>query len=190
MPQCAWFSPPGPGFPLCQGVFFRAFIFSILWWGWCCLLVPPSPQEGEMHSGMGTSRRAGGALAALVLSNKIPGEQGAGGGQHRLQVQGHARARVGASQTSCACTHVCLCTRTCSRSAGLVQDKVSPTVQGAGRVHEHILGGSLCLPPAPPQGVAGQDRHGFSWGKKNLTSLNDTRNDLKHRAETQLSIKK
>jgi len=40
---------------------------------------PLSLQEGETRSGMGTSRRAGGALAALVLSNKVLGKQGVEG---------------------------------------------------------------------------------------------------------------
>lgn len=43
-----------------------------------------------MHSGMGTSKRAGDALAVLVFSDKVLGEQGVGGGQHRLAVVAHA----------------------------------------------------------------------------------------------------
>ena len=42
------------------------------------------------------------------------------------------------------------------------------------------------LPPRVYQSKAGL----VSLEEKNLTSLNDIRNDLKHRAETQLSIKK
>lgn len=183
--------PLGLAFHRARFFFLRVFIFSILWQGWCLLISATVTPRGRDAPRPGYQQEGWGSLGCACAFQQSP-----------RRARGRGRAASPGSDCTCRDMPVCVgasqplvfahtCVGTHAPAAAQLarcETRFSPWYM--------VLGGcvSMCvwghwvflLLPRVYQSKTGL----VALGGKNPTSLNDIRNDLKHRTETQLSIKK